>query len=191
MNTDGPSLSPYDEPPTARVDDPTNVRGSRIGAALLDVLVLLVPYVVIAFLFLEKRDDITSCDQITASLKTCVGSGDNFYVATDGRVLAWQVLNVLLGVAYFVFFQGRTGWTVGKRAVGVRVVDGDGGVCGLKRAFIRYLPFLVPALIPVVGALIALVEFILILAHPRHQRMGDIFAKTFVVRQEAVGRRVP
>lgn len=175
--------------------DPTAVRGRRIGAVFIDFAILLIPSVLIAFAFLEKRSDVTDCSQVAATLKTCLTVGDSVYVATDGRVFAWQVVSALLGVAYYVLLQGRTGWTPGKRMVGVRVVDAAGAVCGTSRAFVRYLPLLVPALIPAVGpfigGLIALVEFILILAHRRHQRMGDLFAKTFVVRQEALGHPIP
>jgi len=175
--------------------DPTNVRGRRIGAVFIDFAILLIPSVLIAFAFLEKRTDVTSCNQVVASLKSCLTAGGDVYVATGGRVFAWQAVSALLGVAYYVLWQGSTGWTPGKRMVGVRVVDASGAVCGTPRALVRYLPLLVPALIPAVGpllgGLIALAEFILILAHRRHQRMGDLFAKTFVVRQEAVGHTIP
>jgi uncharacterized RDD family membrane protein YckC len=175
--------------------DPTDVRGRRIGAVFIDFAILLIPSVLISFAFLEKRTDVTACNQVAANFKSCLTVGDNVYVATGGRLFAWQAFSALLGVVYFVLLQGRTGWTPGKRIVGVRVVDTTGAVCGTPRAFVRYLPLLVPALIPAVGpilgGLIALAEFILILAHRRHQRMGDLFAKTFVVREEAVGHPIP
>lgn len=185
------SESPF---PQSENSDPTNVRGRRIGAVFIDIAVLLIPSLIIAFAFLEKQSDLTSCDQVTASLKACFSAGDDFYVATGGRLLGWQLVNVLLGVVYFVVLQGRTGWTVGKLAVGIRVVDASGSVCGVSQALVRYLPFLVPALIPILGSIlgfvIAVVEFVLILAHNRRQRMGDLFAKTFVIRQDAVGHPV-
>lgn len=176
-------------------NDPTNVRGKRIGAVFIDAALLILPSLVIAFSFLKERADLTSCEQVSASFKSCLEVGDRLYVATGGRLIAWQLTAVLLGLLYYVVLQGKTGWTPGKRMVGIRVVDGNGAICGMRRAFVRYLPFLVPALIPAVGfifgALIALAEFILILAHRRHQRMGDLFAKTYVVSQSAVGSQVP
>ncbi len=175
--------------------DPTNVRGRRIGAVFIDFALLLIPLLIIASASLEKRTDVTSCDQIEASLKNCLTLGSDVYAATGGRVVGWQILSALVGVAYYVIVQGLTGWSIGKRLVGVRVVDATGSVCGIPRAFVRYLPLLIPALIPAVGPFlgffIALAEFILILAHRRHQRMGDLIAKTFVVRQDAVGQPVP
>jgi uncharacterized RDD family membrane protein YckC len=178
-----------------RDPDPTNVRGRRIGAVFIDFALLLIPSLLIASWSLEKRTDVTSCDQVEASIKSCITLGNDIYVATGGRIVAWQLLSALLGVVYYVILQGLTGSTIGKRLVGVRVVDAAGAVCGVPRAMVRYLPLLLPALIPVVGpalgGLIALAEFILILANRRHQRMGDLMAKTFVVRHEAVGQPVP
>jgi RDD family len=175
--------------------DPTNVRGKRIGAVFIDAALLILPSLVIAFSFLKERTDVTSCANVEASFKSCLELGDRLYVATGGRLVAWQLTAALLGVLYYVVLQGKTGWTPGKRMVGIRVVTGDGAICGIPKAFVRYLPFLIPALIPAVGfifgALLALVEFILILAQRRHQRLGDLFAKTYVVGQESAGRPIP
>lgn len=175
--------------------DPTDVRGKRIGAVFIDFAVLIIPYLLITFAFLEKRTDISSCDQLDNSLKTCFELGDDFYVATDGRVFASQLVSALLGIAYYVILQGQTGWTVGKLLVGIRTVKADGAICGIPKAFLRYLPLLIPVLIPAVGpllgSLVGIAEFILILAHRRRQRMGDLLAKTYVIAKDAVGRPVP
>jgi uncharacterized RDD family membrane protein YckC len=50
-------------------------------------------------------------------------------------------LGVILGVVYFVYFEGGpTGQTLGKKAMGIRVIDFDtGGPIGYGRAFIRYV----------------------------------------------------
>ncbi len=191
MSSDAPSAPDA----TEHDPDPTNVRGRRIGAVFIDAAVLAIPSILILAWALEKRTDVTSCDQIQASLKTCLLLGDDVYAATDDRVIGWQLLSALLAVTYYVILQGFTGWTVGKRLVGIRVVDADGTICGIPRGFIRYLPLFIPALIPgvgpILGFLVGITEFVLILAHRRHQRMGDLFARTFVVRQSAVGRPVP
>jgi uncharacterized RDD family membrane protein YckC len=53
-----------------------------------------------------------------------------------GRILA-----LILSVAYIVYFEGGpTGQTIGKRALGIRVVSFDtGGPIGYGRAFVRYI----------------------------------------------------
>lgn len=48
-------------------------------------------------------------------------------------------LNFLLGLGYYTYFEGSSGQTLGKQALGIRVVDlGGGGPIGYGRALIRY-----------------------------------------------------
>jgi uncharacterized RDD family membrane protein YckC len=62
---------------------------------------------------------------------------------------AGTYIDLLLGLVYFVFFEGGpSGQTLGKRAVGVRVVSLDGGgSIGYGRAFVRWLGRYLSALI--------------------------------------------
>jgi uncharacterized RDD family membrane protein YckC len=52
-----------------------------------------------------------------------------------------SVAGILVGLAYFTYFEGsESGQTVGKKALGIRVIDfSAGGSIGHGRAFIRYL----------------------------------------------------
>jgi uncharacterized RDD family membrane protein YckC len=52
-----------------------------------------------------------------------------------------NVLSLVLGVAYFTFFEGGpTGQTLGKRALGIRVIDFKaGGPIGYARGLLRYV----------------------------------------------------
>jgi uncharacterized RDD family membrane protein YckC len=59
-------------------------------------------------------------------------------VAVKGSI--WPLLMLVSTVAYFVYFEGRTGQTPGKRAVGIRVVGRDGETAiGYGRAFVRLI----------------------------------------------------
>ena len=56
-------------------------------------------------------------------------------------------VNLLLGVAYYTYLEGSSGQTLGKKALGIRVVDIDGGgPIGYGRAFIRYIGRIVSAI---------------------------------------------
>ncbi len=60
---------------------------------------------------------------------------------------AASFLNLLLGIAYYTYLEGSSGQTVGKKALGIRVVDIDGGgSIGFGRAFIRYIGRIVSAI---------------------------------------------
>jgi len=78
---------------------------------------------------------------------------------------------------YFWLFEARGGTTLGKRLLGLRVVDTSGRRIGYSKAFVRtalrvvdFLPFACVA-----GA-------VTIAVTRRHQRLGDLAAGTVVVR---------
>ena len=79
--------------------------------------------------------------------------------------------------AYFILMEAYLGWTVGKRILGMRVVNGTGNKIGFSKALIRNLLRLVDGL-PALNIL----GIILIACSPRGQRFGDRVAKTFVER---------
>ena len=62
-------------------------------------------------------------------------------------------LGLLIGIAYFVYFEGgRTGQTLGKRALGIRVIDFDtGGPIGYGRGAIRYFGRYVSTIVILLG----------------------------------------
>lgn len=115
--------------------------------------------------------------------------GQSSYVLQGGAAVAFMMLMLGLSFVHLVVVQGRTGATLGKRIMGLRVVDERGGVCGPRRAALRWLFWFVddfPYLIP--GA----VGFFVAISTPQRRRVGDIVAGTFVVREAAmVGRPVP
>ena len=64
-------------------------------------------------------------------------------------------LAVLAGIAYIVYFEGGpTGQTLGKRALGIRVVSFDtGGPIGYGRALVRYVGKIISAIFLLLGYL--------------------------------------
>jgi uncharacterized RDD family membrane protein YckC len=91
----------------------------------------------------------------------------------------------VLWLAYFVIMEGGVGATLGKLALGLRVVKTDGSKLDWGAAFVRNLSRLVdgfPYVIPyLVGA-------IAVWSGPTRQRLGDIWAHTVVVERDSVPR---
>ncbi len=86
----------------------------------------------------------------------------------------WLTVTVVL---YYVLFEGLTGRTLGKLITGIRVIDAEtGGRPGLLSAFVRTLLRLVD------GIFGYLVGFIVVVNSDRRRRLGDMAAKTLVVR---------
>lgn len=103
--------------------------------------------------------------------------------ATDSPGVVFLLAMAFL-VGYFWVLPGLTGWTVGKRLLGIRVVKDDAsGTCpaGVGKNALRELVWIAdgfPYFIPY------LTGFILMLTNDRNQRLGDMAAGTLVVRQE-------
>lgn len=91
--------------------------GQRIGAMLLDVLVSLLPWLVagpFAWLTAERTQSPLGHTNVMTT------------AAGDWAVLAALALQVVLWVANRWVVQGRTGQSLGKRRVGIRLADARG-----------------------------------------------------------------
>jgi uncharacterized RDD family membrane protein YckC len=64
-----------------------------------------------------------------------------FIVTMAVNVAVGYAVYLLVAIAYFTYFEGgASGQTIGKRALGIRVIDfAGGGPIGNSRAFIRYI----------------------------------------------------
>lgn len=80
----------------------------------------------------------------------------------------------LVFVADLVVLPAATGYTVGKRALGLRVVAESGERPGLKRAAVRALPLVIEQL--------GLFALWAMRRDPRNRRFGDRWAGTLVIR---------
>jgi uncharacterized RDD family membrane protein YckC len=85
-------------------------------------------------------------------------------------------LGIVVAIAYFTYFEGGpTGQTVGKRALGIRVVDFEtGGPIGYARGFVRYIGRILSSLILYLG-------YFWMLWDPEKQTWHDKFAGSVVV----------
>ena len=81
--------------------------------------------------------------------------------------------------AYFIIMEAYVGWTIGKRILGMRVLDRNGNKIGFSKSAIRNLLRLVDGL-PAFNIL----GIILIARSPTGQRFGDRVAGTYVFRSK-------
>jgi uncharacterized RDD family membrane protein YckC len=91
-------------------------------------------------------------------------------------------VGVAVSLAYHVVSWGHGGQTPGKIMVGVQVVRKDGQELGYKRAFLRWVGYLL-ALLPLGLGLM------LVLFHPRKRGLHDLVAGTCVVRVKRPARQ--
>jgi uncharacterized RDD family membrane protein YckC len=140
-----------------KVSDPAEVIGRRIGAALIDIALMIVLSIVVGIV---------------------LGGAE----ASDGEAsinLEGDQSLVFFALVFLYYFVTESAWgqTVGKRALGVVVVDKDSGApAGAGKVVIRTLLRVVDAL-PV----LYLLGLIVMLATGSKQRIGDLAAGTVVV----------
>jgi len=120
--------------------------GSRVGAMLIDTLLQLigmVPYLIGLGLFVAGAPDTPSRYDATTGTMTDTTTGDaNVGLMVAGGVLVLVGLVSLIGIQVWnrCFKQGRTGQSIGKKALGLKLVDErTGQPIGAGMAFVRDL----------------------------------------------------
>lgn len=103
------------------------------------------------------------------------GDGASFALGTLSSCFLF-----ILAIAYYVVMEMQYGGTIGKLAVGLRVVREDGAKLDFQTAIVRTLLRVVD------GLFFYLIGAILVWTSPTNQRLGDRVAKTFVVKKDAV-----
>ena len=94
----------------------------------------------------------------------------------------WVIFDPICGIflvimfLYFILLEGLTGYTAGKRITGIRVAGPEGQKITLKQSFIRNSGRLIDGL-----PCFNIFGVIFILKTPKHQRIGDLLAKTLVI----------
>jgi len=141
--------------------------GSRIVAGIIDYVIIAIIAGVLAILLFVP---------VMMTGPFMMGgfrSGAGWFSGMFGIV----VIMWLLWLVYFTYFEGTSGQTIGKKVSKIKVVKEDGSRCDLGSALIRnilriidHLPFLY------------LLGIVLIAATEKKQRLGDMLAKTIVVK---------
>jgi uncharacterized RDD family membrane protein YckC len=84
-------------------------------------------------------------------------------------------LTSTISIAYYVIGYSRWGQTVGKLALGIKVVDANGRLLSPGKAFVRWLGNIVSALIFCIG-------YLMVAWDPRKQGLHDKMAGSFVIK---------
>ncbi|QDU58067.1 RDD family protein [Aeoliella mucimassa] len=188
--------NPFASPQAKQVDGVLEVapefghfaeRESRFWAALIDGALLWVLNVVLGLVLANslypnmwdfyRNQDFQS--KSTAELR-------REYQATQP---GWEfkIGMVFVGFAVFLAINGyllaTKGQTIGKKMLGIKIVRTNGTQAGIWRLVgLRYLPFTLMYLIPVVGPIVTRLIDPLMIFDKSHKCMHDEFADTIVIR---------
>jgi len=143
----------------------------RIGARLIDYVVWAVPYVFFSLIFggLSLASGDSSVSFVSAFLAAVLAAG-----AVTG---------------YETYMVGSRGQTLGKMALGLKVVREDGSAPDMKDGFMRILPFAILGFLAafisllawLIMVIVAIVSLVFLFTDPKRQAAWDRVAKTVVV----------
>lgn len=165
-------FNPY-QAPSAHVEDVNDnedselaERGTRLGAVLLDGLIFLVPglFAFVPIMMFSKQGNLDAMG-VGAMLAVTIG-----------------LLGMLAIFVIDLVMLHRSGQTIGKRILSVKIIRSDGSRAGLTRIF--FLRMLVPGLIggiPFVGMIFSIVDPLFIFQESR-RCVHDLIADTVVIK---------
>jgi len=142
-------------------------RWARLGAALIDVIVMVAPYAVIIY----------GTDYWERAMRQQVS-------------LQEQALSVILGFAIYLVMNGyllhRRGQTIGKWALGIKIVSIENNeILPLSKVFfVRYVPQVLVAMIPFIGSILTIVNDLFIFRKDK-RCVHDHIAGTKVIKEYA------
>jgi uncharacterized RDD family membrane protein YckC len=146
--------------------------GSRIAAGLIDLSIIwTIVFSLILFFVATGGISLSLSEFIDGRIPAQVSEG--VLTLIFGAIF-------ILNIAYFIFFEKlRNGQTIGKRAIGLRVVNDNGQILGFSESVIRNIARIVdfipgPYFVGLVSVLIS----------SKGQRLGDLIAGTIVIKSE-------
>jgi len=139
------------------VQDGPDLIGRRIGAALIDILVLTVIFVFVA---------------ATIGQSEVEGGNASFQLA-NGQALVFAAL----ALVYYGLGEALTGQTLGKKLLGLKVVSEDGSPARTGQIVIRT----VLRVVDQIPFLYLLGFIVMLVTGKQRRRIGDIVARTRVV----------
>ena len=147
--------------PTNEINGSTQFGGFwiRVGAYFIDLVVLIIPILLISFLF---RAALPAADEMEQVIVEVMDS----------------ILSLVVWWIYFaVLHSSKWQATVGKKAVGLKVVDENGNRISFGRATGRYFAKFISAFILAIG-------YMMVGWSKKKQGLHDMIAGTYVIKAE-------
>ena len=142
--------------------------GQRLGAYLLDFIIVFVPMIIL-FGLLGGFEDVDDTSRLQP-----FGEGED---------LLFTLVGLGVTLAYYTFLEGSpSGQTIGKKALSIRVISQEtGGPISYGRALARNAVRAFPSYIPLIGWVWGLLDHLWMLWDRENQCLHDKAAQTLVV----------
>ncbi|MBP6448278.1 MAG: RDD family protein [Saprospiraceae bacterium] len=134
----------------------------RIVAAMIDLCIYIFLSFILALIFIKSEDFIGDN-----------GSGFSMGITMPGYIIVLWLFIWILSISLMEF---RSGQTIGKRFLKIKVVKQDFTVATFTDSLVRHLFDIID--------IFALVGLFVTLANNKNQRIGDQVARTIVIRKD-------
>jgi uncharacterized RDD family membrane protein YckC len=162
---------------------PTQIVGRRVAAFILDLAIWWAIAFGLFFLLATKgRAEIKG-----EAYYDFTSGGETWYVH-NGQAWLWMGLTLCVLIGLAVVLQSVVGGSPGKLMLGIRVVDANGERAGFGANLVRLVGWIVDGL--PWFFLFGLAGFVTALNAKGNRRVGDMMARTYVVKQAFVGQAV-
>ena len=179
-NNSGDDQSTYETPVTTAEETGTTSgpelagRGRRLGAYMIDTTIAFIVLAVFAALNLGiSLEDLTRAPILVVEGPLPMAQE----MSTAGSI--WFLIIFMAINSYLLVTKGQT---LGKLALGIRIVDAasNGAATAVKLLGLRYVLVMLVAVIPFIGGLLGLIDFLFIFREDR-RCVHDLIAGTKVV----------
>ena len=136
--------------------------GQRIVAAMIDLSIYIFLSFILALIFIKSEDFIGDN-----------GSGFSMGITMPGYIIVLWLFIWILSISLMEF---RSGQTIGKKVLKIKVVKQDFTEATFTNSLVRHLFDIID--------IFALVGLFVTLANNKNQRIGDQVARTIVIRKE-------
>lgn len=113
---------------------------------------------------------------VVIGLSSAAAGSDRENISAAAQLVS-ICLSLLISASYLAGFWATTGQTLGKMALGIKVISADGSPVSWGKALLRYLGYIISGLILALG-------FIWVAFDPQRQGWHDKIAGTYVVPKE-------
>lgn len=149
----------------------------RFGANIIDSLILAMPFLIVDSILYKSLTGLNKQQHIEMMVE--MNTSDEMYIYEVPDDVFWysMLISFLIGVLYYaVMTSTKMQGTVGKYALGLKVVDANGERIGFGRSFLRYMGYLPSSLILYIG-------YLMVGFTDHKQGLHDKIANTYVLQK--------
>ena len=152
---------------------PANI-GKRMGAAIIDGIILVIIFVILGNLFGEHIYKTTTSTVTSSSVDGQPNTTREITTSSEIRLNSLGTV-IYLGCWFLLlpFMEGRGGQTIGKKALRIKVIRLNGDPSNIGSSFLRHFFDIVDCFF--------LIGLIVAANNPQHKRIADNIAGTYVV----------